>query len=375
MVDIHIIGTAHVSRESVEQVCKIIEEVKPDAVAVELCQKRFNALIKGIQEFSITDALKGNVLLSLLQIVLAYYQRKIGREMGVKPGEEMITAINKAKEIGADVLLIDRDIGITFQRLWQKMSIFEKLRLLWNLLFFEKDDVKNILESVDSLIDEFRRIAPKASEVLIDERDAFMAYNIIKASERYDKIVVVVGAGHKEGIERYLKDSENIPPIKDLLEVKKSKLSFSKIFGCFVTLLVVLTFAYILTKLGSEIAFKAFIYWFLINGILSALGASIALAHPLSILTAFLCAWLTSINPLIAAGWVSGYVELKMRKPNAEDLVKIFEAESFKDLFKNKAFRVLLVTALTNVGSMIGTFYGAYIILKMTGIDVKVLIP
>lgn len=372
---IHIVGTAHVSKESVEEVCRVIEKVKPDAVAVELCQKRFKSLM-GVQETSIHDALKGNVLLSILQIILAYYQRKIGREMGVKPGEEMIAAIDKAREVGAEVLLIDRDIGITFQRLWQRMSIFEKFRFAWNIIkgLSEREDVENLLNSIDSLMEEFRKIAPGASEVLIDERDAFMAHNIIRASERYSNIVVVVGAGHKKGIERYLKNPKDIPPIEKLLEVKRG-LKISKIFGIIISIIIIFTFAYILTKLGSEIALKAFLYWFLINGILSALGASIALAHPLSILAAFLCAWLTSINPLIAAGWVSGYVELKMRKPDTKDFVSMLEAESFRELLKNRAFRVLLVTALTNIGSMIGTFYGAYIILKMTGIDVKVLIP
>ena len=378
MAEVYIVGTAHVSKESVEEVCRVIDEVKPDAVAVELCPRRFNALIKGFQNFSIQDALKGNIALTLLQIVLAYYQRKIGKEMGVKPGEEMLTAIRKAKDVGADVLLIDRDIGITFQRLWQKMSILEKVKFVWNMFrgFFSKEDVESVLNSVDSLIEEFRRVVPKASEVLIDERDAYMAYNIVQASKRYEKIVVVVGAGHKKGIESYLRNPDKIPPIEKLLEVKKSRFSLSKAFGWFISILIISTFIYIVTKLGSEMALKAFLYWFLINGSLSALGALLALAHPLSILAAFLCAWLTSINPLIAAGWISGYVELKIRKPSVEDIIKIFESESFRELLKNRAFRVLLVAALTNIGSMIGTFYGAYVVLQMTGIDIrKILIP
>ncbi|WP_457549219.1 TraB/GumN family protein [Archaeoglobus sp.] len=379
MAEIYIVGTAHVLKESVEEVCRVIEEVKPDAVAVELCPKRYNALINNIQSISLSDVLKGgNISLALLQIVLAYFQRKIGEETGVKPGEEMLTAIKKAKEIGADVLLIDRDIAITFQRLWQKMSFFEKLKFGWNILkgMFGGEEVEDVMNNVDSLVEEFRKVSPKAGEVLIDERDAYMTYNIIKASENYDKIVVVVGAGHKKGIESYLKNPEKIPPIEKLLEVKKSRFSVSKAIGWILSALIVGTFAYILTKLGSEMALKAFMYWFLINGFLSALGATLALAHPLSILVAFLCAWLTSVNPLIGAGWVSGYVELRMRKPSVEDIVDLLNASSLKDLWRNKAFRVLLVAALTNIGSMIGTIYGAYVVLQMTGIDIrKLLIP
>ncbi len=380
MVEVHIVGTAHVLRESVDRVCKVIEDVKPDAVAVELCPKRLHALMAKEPSISLSDVIKsGNVSLAILQIILSFLQRKIGEKTGVRPGEEMLAAIRKAKEIGADVILIDRDIGITFNRLWYNISIIEKLKLFWQIfksLFSKEDEVENILSNVDKLVEEFRKIGPKASKILIDERDAYMAYNILKASEKYEKIVVVVGAGHRKGIERYLKNPKEIPQIEKLLETKKGRFSLSKAFNIFISSLILISFAYILTKFGSGLALNAFIYWFLINGVLSALGATLALAHPLSIISAFLCAWLTSLNPLIAAGWIAGYVEMKVRKPSIDDLIEMAKAESIRDLFKNRAFRVLLVTALTNVGSIIGTVYGAYIILQMTGIDIKnILIP
>ncbi len=380
MVEVHIVGTAHVLRESVDRVCKVIEDVKPDAVAVELCPKRLHALMAKEPSISLSDVIKsGNVSLAILQIILSFLQRKIGEKTGVRPGEEMLAAIRKAKEIGADVILIDRDIGITFNRLWYNISIIEKLKLFWQIfrsLFSKEDEVENILSNVDKLVEEFRKIGPKASKILIDERDSYMAYNILKASEKYEKIVVVVGAGHRKGIERYLKNPKEIPQIEKLLETKKGRFSLSKAFNIFISSLILISFAYILTKFGSGLALNAFIYWFLINGVLSALGATLALAHPLSIISAFLCAWLTSLNPLIAAGWIAGYVEMKVRKPSIDDLIEMSKAESIRDLFKNRAFRVLLVTALTNVGSIVGTVYGAYIILQMTGIDIKnILIP
>ncbi len=374
MAEIRIVGTAHVLRESVEEVERVIEEFKPDAVAVELCLRRYEAIRGNVQDVSLSEILKsGNVSLALLQIILSYFQRRIGEESGVRPGEEMIKAVEKAKEIGADVLLIDRDIGITFQRLWQKMSLFEKLKFFWSVVksFFSKEEVEDVLGNVDYLVEEFRKLSPNAGKVLIDERDAYMAYNLLKASERYERIVAVVGAGHRKGLEYYLRNPEKIPKLDELLEVKESRLKFSKVFGWTISLLILGTFFYITTKLGSGLALKAFLYWFLINGLLSALGATLALAHPLSILSAFLTAWLTSINPLIAAGWVSGYVELKVRKPSVEDVLKLLKAKSLGELWRNRAFRVLLVASLTNVGSMIGTIYGFYVVWQMTGIDLR----
>jgi len=379
MSKLTIIGTAHVSKKSVEEVEKIIEELKPDAVAVELCPRRYSALVQGkTPEISISDVIKkGEAFMVLFQLILAYYQKKIGREYGVKPGEEMLTAIRKAQEIGADVLLIDRDIAITFKRLWQSMSFFEKIKLIWHLFksfFGDGEDVEEIMSDVDRLIAEFKKIAPKAGKVLVDERDAYMAYNLIQAMSRYENIVAVVGAGHKSGIERYLADPNEIPPIQELLSVKTRRFSFFKLIGWLIPMAVIATFVIIVLKLGTELALQAFFYWFLINGVLSALGALIARAHPLSVLSAFLCAWLTSLNPMIAAGWISGLVEAKIRKPSVDDFVELTKAESFKELLNNKAFRVLLVASLTNIGSFIGTIYGAYVVMQMTGIDIKELI-
>jgi pheromone shutdown-related protein TraB len=380
MTKLTLIGTAHVSKKSVEEVERTIEELKPDAVAVELCPRRFSTLVKGeIPDISVSDVVKrGDAFLALFQFMLAYYQKKIGKELGVKPGEEMITAVRKAREIGADVLLIDRDFGITFKRLWQSMSFVEKLKMVWNVVksFFSEDesDIEEILSDVDYLLMEFKKIVPNAGKVLVDERDAYMAHNLIKAMEKYDNIVAVVGAGHKKGIEYYLKNPDKIPPIQRLLEVKNSRFSVLTILSWLIPAVIIGMFILIFVNLGTELALKAFIYWFFINGILSAIGAGIARGHPLSILSAFLCAWMTSLNPLIGAGWISGLIEVKMRKPNVEDVVELTNASSFRELLGNRAFRVLLVAALTNVGSFIGTIVGAYVIMQMTGIDVKELI-
>ena len=373
-----IIGTAHVSKRSIEDVNEIIEAEKPDAVAVELCPRRYKALVHGIKEdIPVTDVIKkGNVFLLIFQLILSYFQRKVGEEYGVKPGSEMLAAIEKARSIGADVLLIDRDIGITFSRFWQSLSFFEKLKLIWHLIksmFSGEDiDVDEMLEEdvLDLLVREFRKISPNAAKVLIDERDMYMAANLLNAFAKYDKIVAVVGAGHRKGIEKALERlKDNLVDIRELEEVKKGK-SLLKYFTAAFTALIIATFVLITLSLNTEILIQAFVFWFLINGVLSAIGAAIARGHPLSIAAAFLFAWLTSLNPLIAAGWVSGLVEAWIRKPTIDDFSRLMEAESFGDMMNNRFFRVLLVAALTNVGSMIGTIYGGWYILSTFGVDV-----
>ncbi|WP_456328770.1 TraB/GumN family protein [Archaeoglobus sp.] len=373
-----IVGTAHVSKKSVEEVREVIENERPDAVAVELCPRRYHALVHGQrEEVSIAEIIKsGNVFMLIFQLILAYFQRKVGEETGVKPGGEMLAAIQKAREVGADVILIDRDIGVTFKRFWQKLSFFEKIKLIVHLIrsSFSGEDIEvdEMLEEdvLDMLVKEFRKISPNAARVLIDERDVYMAANLLNALSRYNKIVAVVGAGHRKGIENaLLKLKDNPVELRGLEDVKSGR-NYLKIFMGAFTALIIATFVLIATSLNTEVLIRAFLYWFLINGILSAIGAAIARGHPLSIITAFLCAWMTSLNPMIAAGWVSGLVEAWIRKPTVEDFSKLVEADSFREMLRNRFFRVLLVAALTNVGSMIGTIYGGWYILSTFGVDV-----
>ncbi len=373
-----LIGTAHVSKKSVEEAERIIENERPSAVAVELDPRRYMALRGERVDINPVEIIKkGNVFLFLFQLFLSRLQKKIGKETGVRPGEEMLTAIKKAEEIGADVLLIDRDLGITMKRLWNTLSFFDKVRLFYYFIrgLFETDEVEvdELLEKdiLDMMVDEFRKISPKTAEILVDERDAYMAYNLLKASMRYERIVAVVGAGHKDGIERFMQNPEEIPDMRDLVEIKNRRFSFLKIAGVLITLTVAFIFLSILLYMGTSEFVSAFIAWFLINGIPSAIFAAIAGGHILSVLTAFFVAWLTSLSPLLAAGWFSGVVEFIMRKPTHDDFEEMMNAESFKELYRNRAFRILLVAGLTNIGSMIGTFYGVWYLSTKYGVNVK----
>ncbi|WP_456368820.1 TraB/GumN family protein [Geoglobus sp.] len=373
-----IVGTAHVSRKSIEEVERVIESERPDAVAVELDVRRYRALTGEKEEINLADVIrKGNVFLFLFQLILSNFQRRIGKETGVMPGEEMLRAIEKAREIGADVLLIDRDLAITMRRLWNELGFLEKLRLFYHLAvgFFQSDDVEvdDLLEKdvLDVMVEEFRKISPKTARILVDERDAYMAHNLIQAMKRYRKVVAVVGAGHREGIERLIRNPESVLSIHDLVQVKSRRLGLAKIAGIAVTLFVLLMLISILVKLGTSEFLSAFLVWFLANGIPAAILAAVAGAHPLSILTAFSVAWLTSLSPLLAAGWFSGLVEFFLRKPSQRDVEDLLSAESLKELYGNRAFRVIMVAALTNIGSMIGTFYGLWYLSTHYGINIK----
>ncbi len=367
--DIILVGTAHISKDSVEEVKKVIEKYKPDIVAVELCKRRHDAITKKDQweNTPITSLLKSNnAYLMLAQTFLSSIQRRLGKEYGVEPGSEMIAALNEAKKHNLKVALIDRDISITLKRAWKKMGIREKFRLTWEFLKailgydeeeLEELDLKELMKQdvISAMMEEFGEIAPSASTVLIHERDEYIAKKILDESKK-GKVVAVVGAGHLKGIQKHLEKKKLDVDLKKLELVPKKRFSILKAVGYIVPIVFVALIVYLFLTGGWDKAGNALLMWFLINGSLSALGTAIARGHPLSILTAFVAAPLTSLNPAIAAGWVAGYVEFKLRKPVVKDFQTLSKMDSTKDFFNNKVIRLLMVVALANVGSMIGTF-------------------
>lgn len=367
--DIILVGTAHISKDSVEEVKKVIEKYKPDIVAVELCKRRHEAITKKDQweNTPITSLLKSNnAYLMLAQTFLSSIQRRLGKEYGVEPGSEMIAALNEAKKRNLKVALIDRDISITLKRAWKKMGIREKFRLTWEffkaILGYDEEeleelDLKELMNQdvISSMMEEFGEIAPSASTVLIHERDEYIAKKILDESKK-GKVVAVVGAGHIQGIKKHLEKKKLDVDLKKLEIVPKKRFSILKAVGYIVPIVFVALIVYLFLTGGWDKAGNALLMWFLINGSLSALGTAIARGHPLSILTAFVAAPLTSLNPAIAAGWVAGYVEFKLRKPVVKDFQTLSKMDSTKDFFNNKVIRLLMVVALANVGSMIGTF-------------------
>lgn len=374
-------GTAHVSEKSINEVNRIIEETRPDIVAVELCPGRYQALMgEAVQEIAIKDILKsGKLYFYLAQWLLAYVQKKIGANVGVEPGAEMMSAIEKAREIDADVALVDRDIQVTLQRFWSQMKLREKLRMFTAIVSAigsvgdEMDvDLDTITDEdiVSQLIDELRSFSPRAAHVLVDERDAYIANNLLNMPPD-KRIVAVVGAGHRKGVQKYLDNPQLIPPMEGMEHApRKRRIGFMKIFSVLLVAFILFMFLMIiLSGVPLNLILLAFGFWILINGTLSAAGAAIARGHPLSIATAFCVAWLTSLNPMIAAGWFAGLVEAWVRNPTTGDAKRLLEVESVDDLLSNNMFRILLVAALANLGSMIGTFLGAYVVLDVTGLQ------
>lgn len=376
--NIILVGTAHISKESVKEVKKAIEKYKPDIVAVELCKRRYEAITKKDkwENTPITTLLKSNnAYLLLAQTFLSAIQRKLGKEHGVEPGSEMIAAMDEAKKNNLEVALVDRDISVTLKRAWRKMGIREKFRLTWEFMKailgydeeeLEELDLKEIMDQdvISAMMEEFGEIAPSVSTVLIHERDEYIAKKILDESKK-GKVVAVVGAGHLNGIKKHLKKKKLDVDFKELEYVPKKRFSVLKTVGYAIPVVFVALIVYLFLTGSWGRAADALLMWFLINGSLSALGTAIARGHPLSIATAFVAAPLTSLNPAIAAGWVAGYVEFKLRKPIVKDFQNLSKMDSTKEFFNNRVIRLLMVVALANLGSMIGTFIALPYILSL----------
>ena len=379
--NIVLVGTAHISEESVREVKEAIKKYEPDIVAVELCNKRYEAITQKDkwENTPITSLLKSNkTYLILAQTFLSSIQRKLGKEYGVEPGSEMIAAINEAKKQKKEVALVDRDIAVTLKRAWRKMGIREKIRLAWEFmkaLFgydeeeLEELDLKELMKQdvISAMMEEFSEIAPSVATVLIHERDEYIAKKILDESKK-GKVVAVVGAGHLEGIKKHLKKKKIEVDLQELEKIPKKRISIAKLIAYSIPVLFVALIVWIFISRGpdawQDIA-NVFLWWFLINGSLSALGAAIARAHPLSIGTAFIAAPFTSLNPAVAAGWFAGIVEAKLRTPVVKDFQELSKLDSLKDFLNNRVIRLLMVVALANLGSMIGTFIALPYILSL----------
>lgn len=356
---IHIIGTAHVSRESVEEVRREILERRPEVVAVELCRSRYEGLLDQ-RDIPVVDMIRsGNSLLFIVNMLLSFLQRRIGEEMGIKPGREMLVAIDTAREIGSDVALIDRDIKTTLSRAIGGMGLLEKLRLGKEVIvgLFRKGEDIDIEEmkkeeNLADILEELKSAAPSLYKGLVTERDAYMAARLLQLSKTHDKILAVVGAGHKKGIEGFLERPETIPDLSELETRKKSPLLTALKYG----IPAMIIGSFILAFYNGLSIEGSLLLWILYHSIPTGAGILLARGHPLSILVGMAAAPLTSLNPLLAAGWFAGVTEAKVRRTTVGDVKEMFQISGYRELYNNRAFRVLLVTALANLGSTIGTF-------------------
>lgn len=371
---LRILGTAHVSSESVELVRNQIEEWGPDLVAVELCPSRMAALTEP-ESLDSEDLLKiikeGRSAMILLQSALAAQQRRMGISSGEKPGAELLAAVNAAEESDIPVEMIDRDVVITLRRAWRKMGMIEKWRIL-NALLWEEDDEEVSIDEVlgdsdllSSMMEEAREVAPRAGEVLIDERDAFLAGRIQQIRGK-GKVLAVIGAGHLSGVVQNLGEPamETTSRLAELSE-EPPKSVWPIALMAAIPVFLLGAVGWMAYNGEMEELKQTAQTWLVLNALLAGLGVLIARGHPLSILVGAVASPITSLNPTLAAGWFAGYTQLKVASPtgkDAQDFLKLDETSLF---WKNRVGRVLLVTALGNVGSMAGAWLAGASILGM----------
>lgn len=368
---ITLIGTAHVSKDSVREVQEAIARVKPAVVAVELDENRRKALVdkKGFQETPITDLLKGGRgSFILAQTLLASYQRRMGAKEGVEPGAEMLAALQSAEAQEASVALVDRDIGVTLRRAYGLMTFREKMRLTWELMksVLGTDDEAEIEVSamlhedvLSTMMAELAAMAPTVANVLIHERDIYLAANIHEAAKQ-GHVVAVLGAGHLKGVEQHLRNPQAIPDTRPLEAIPKKRFPVGKIIGWALILSIVGFLGYGLYEGIRSGDFRKLldiaVAYVVITGTAAAIGALSARAHPLAIATAFVAAPFTILHPTLAAGWFSGVVEAKYRTPTVADFQAVSHLQSLREMWANRLMRVLFVAALTNIGAMVGAW-------------------
>jgi len=368
--EIILIGTAHVSKQSAEEVKEIILQEQPDTVCIELCESRFQS-ISDEKRWKNTDIIKiikeGKALMLLINLILSSYQKRLAKQFGIKPGQEMIQGIESAKEIGATLCLADRDIQTTMKRLWRGLGIWGKTKLFFQLLMsivVNEDITEEELEkmkSEDMLTSSLNELAhsfPQFKAIIIDERDKYLAQKIKKAPG--DKVVAVLGAGHIPGIKQELGTEHDLEQLSLVAPPSKT----AKIIGWSIPIILV---GIIISTLSVDKAtgIDQIISWIVWNGSLSALGTLLAFGHPVSILVAFLVSPISSLSPLLAAGWFAGLTEAFIRKPNVQDFENISEdVHSLKGFWRNKVTHILLVVAFANLGSSAGAMIGGVDVIR-----------
>lgn len=362
-----LVGTAHVSRESAELVRRVIEQEKPDRVCVELDAQRYQALTQKQrwEALDIKEVIRKKQLSTLMvNLLLSAYQKKLGLKLGVLPGTELLEATRAAEESGIPVSLCDRDVRVTLRRAWRSTPFWKKTLLLSAILASVFDDkevteeqIEHMLEGdvLSELMKELGEAMPSLKKVLIDERDLFLTHKM-RDSEG-ERVVVVVGAGHVEGIKKALAERQTV----DLAAINTIPPASPvwKWIGWGVPIAILGSIAYIGWSKGPAAAGDNALYWILANGIPSAIGALLALAHPLTIVAAFVAAPITSLTPVIGAAYVTAFVQAWVRPPVVKEFQTVGEDVShLRKWWQNKLLRVFLAFLLPGIGSMLGSVVG-----------------
>ena len=374
-VEYTLLGTAHVSRASAEAVKEMAGSGEYNAIAVELCQARYSALTAE-RKWTDLDLYKiireGKAGLVMANLALSAYQRRIAEQFGIEPGAEMRAATIAAKERDLPLQLVDRDLATTLRRSYASVPWYKRVYLMAGLALgmvsseeIDEEAIEKLKEGdiLESTFTEFAEQSPELYEALIAERDRFMAARLREenADSSGRKVLVVIGAGHMEGLARHLETSDLDPVVeRQKLEAMPPKSRWPRVIPWAIMVLVISGFLIGFSR-SPELGWQLVFIWVAINGGLAALGALLARAHPLTVLSAVIAAPLTSLNPTIAAGMVTGLVESWLRKPRVSDLENLrFDITTVRGWFRNPATRILLVFFLSNLGSAIGTWVAGF---------------
>lgn len=368
-----LVGTAHISQESAELVQDVIRREQPDGVCIELDEKRYQALTnhKRWQSLDLKQIIKDKQLSTLMvNLLMASYQKKLGEQLGIKPGAELLAAAHCAKEQNIPIALCDRDVRITLRRAWKSTSLFKKGYLLATLFtsLFDNTEIseeklaemkqKDVLSE---LLGEMGDILPSVKKVLIDERDIYLAEKIKETNGK--NLVAVVGAGHVAGIKKLfaMDNSGMIGEINTIPPISKGW----KIAGWSFPVLIIGSIITIGLQKGTADAGANLIYWILAHSIPSAIGSMMALAHPLTILSAVIAAPFTSLTPVIGAGYVAAFIQVMTNPPIVKEFETVGEdMGTISGWWRNKLLRIFLVFILTGIGSSMGTYIGGYEIIN-----------
>ena len=373
--NITILGTAHVSRASADKAQELIQSGDFDVVCIELCQSRFNAMTDPnvLAKMDLFDVIRsGKASMVAASLALGSYQQRMAEQLGIEPGLEMKTAIKQAKEQDLPIALIDREVGTTLKRVYRNVPFWKRLYIIAGLFTsvlsretVSEEEIEK-LKNGDLLETTFAQFSEDANDLfvpLIDERDRYMSAKLLKTLQTYPgkTVLAVVGAGHVIGMTKYLQ--ENTMHADDViaeLDIIPKKRSWLKIIPWLIVALIIFGF-YLGFQKGPDLGWSLIWQWVIINGSLSALGAAIAGAHLITIITAFIAAPITSLNPTIGAGMVTAAMELFIRKPTVNDFSELRkDTSSPLGWRKNRVARILLIFVLSSLGSAIGTYVAGF---------------
>ncbi|MDR3170091.1 MAG: TraB/GumN family protein [Treponema sp.] len=374
--EITLVGTAHVSRESINEVSRVIRERKPDVVCVELDEGRYQSMSEQAawEKLDVAKVFKeGKGFLLIANLMLSSFQRRLGADLGVKPGEEMKTAIETAKELGIPYSLCDREVQLTLRRAWARCGLWSKCKLLSSLLSsalstekLSAQEIENLKDhsELDGMMSELAEYLPKVKETLIDERDRYLAAKIWTckrptADQPLLRQVAVIGAGHLLGIKAHLEKLAAGEETEDVseLDIIPPPGHLAKAAAWLLPVLIVALIVMGFIRSGADLSLSMLLRWLFLNGSLAALGTLIALGHPLSIIVSFFGAPIGTISPFIGVGLFSGITEVSLRKPRVEDTQTIPEdLTSIRGIYRNRITKALLVFFLSSLGGAIGNF-------------------